>query len=362
LVQGIGLTLCSDGGAKNGKGSFGITCRIDNITVLECYNRVPAVYEDINCHRSECLGIMITIKIIELIEEYFTKKINKPLGPLKIRILCDNESAVKTINKLKGRELTLKNQYGANMDIIRSLLYSITILIKKRVYINIMHVKGHQDKHKKANFTEEEQLNIQADRLATIGLTKRDTKDTQFHEERVKLFINNKKVTSHYTMQLRDCFHSIKMHEFYRDKYDWSDNTIEGIWWEVHGKALKELSEGQRTIIQKYIHDRLVNNYRESKYYEYRSAYCYSCRDHIEDNDHILQCKKCTNRETLRNNYLEKIKKIMITMGTHTTTIDVIITHLRTWLYQLPKPNIDEIAPHASVYLKQKVIEQETIG
>jgi hypothetical protein len=101
-IPSRGITICSDGGAKDGKGSFGIVFVMDETLVMECFNRVPSTYDEINCHRSEAVGVMVTLKLLELTYQYIynPKEIRHPH---KITILCDNESVVKTVTKILGK-------------------------------------------------------------------------------------------------------------------------------------------------------------------------------------------------------------------------------------------------------------------
>jgi hypothetical protein len=359
LLQG--WSLCSDGGAKDGKGSFGIICTHQNKVILKCHNRVPVTYEDANCHRCEATGILVTLKIIELSHQYVLGQDNN-VQPHDMRIICDNESVVNTINRIRGQKLTLKQHYSANMDVLRAVCMSLYHLKKKwRCNILICHVKGHQDDINKF-LSFEENLNVQADKLATLGLKEKSKKPIQLPGDRIQLLINDKPVTSHHSKTITNNFHSIQMHKFFKDKYKWSDNTMEGIWWEVHGKTILTFTDRQQTTIQKFLHDRLPTNYRENKYYEYRSAMCYGCKNYIECNNHILQCPKCKTKIKLRKSYIQNLTNLMIKMGTNSTTIRVLISHTRAWLEDLEMPNMSEIAPEASLELIKAVEEQTKIG
>jgi hypothetical protein len=78
-----------------------------------------------------------------------------------------------------------------------------------------------------------------------------------------------------------------------------------------------------------------------------------SCINHIETSEHILQCLGCENRKKASQNYLKNMQITMGKMGTNTTTIRVIITHLSAWLNKQNQPTMEEIAPDASVHLKE---------
>jgi hypothetical protein len=169
-----------------------------------------------------------------------------------------------------------------------------------RCFIKFVHIDGHQDKTNKV-LNIDEKLNVEADSLATKGLGVQQIKHIMLPGNQGELYIKGKQVTSHYTKELRNAYHSVQMHYYLKDKYGWSDKTIANIWWQVHGKALNVLKEGNRRTISKFLHNRLPCNKRENIYYPYRSQYCSQCKHSIECNDHILRCITCVYRTKLRS-------------------------------------------------------------
>jgi ribonuclease HI len=248
------ITICSDGGAKDGIGSFGIINRIQGINVIEFHNRIPKSYENANSYRSEAMGILVTVKLLELVHIYSQSMPH----PHRIHIICDNEAVVNSINKLRNKKPTLRQHYYSNMDVSRAIFIHLRYL-KKRWHCSVLvhHVRGHQNEHKKI-LLPDEQLNTEADKLATNGLSKKKVENLNLPGDRIKLFVNDQQVTSHFTRTLRNNFHSFEMYKYFQEKYNWTSLSMEQIWWEVHGKALK------RTTIQKFLHERLPCNYREN--------------------------------------------------------------------------------------------------
>jgi hypothetical protein len=264
------------------------------------------------------------------------------------------------VNKFKDIKMTLKQHYAPDADVIRAIKIGIKS-VKHICRIHIQHIKGHQDKkNKKLSF--EEELNVKADNLATIGLNKKKVHHVQLPGNEVYLLINGKPVTSKHNKALRDSFHAIRMHSYFQETYGWHNKTVDTIWWQVHGKALLQFKCGQRTTIQKFIHRRIACNKRENKYNTYRSPMCRQCPNVIECTDHIIKCAGCNSRSKERTTYLKHIQNQMIIMGTNTTTIRVIIAHLQAWLDDKPMPDLIEIAPEASEYLKKTVATQSKIG
>jgi hypothetical protein len=328
---------------------------------LQCFNRIPEIYEEANCHRSEALGILTSLVIIDIIDQYISKISKEFQYPYQIRLICDNESVVRTINKMKNNKLTLKQQYSPNIDVLRAIIVKLITLKIKKCNVSIIHIKGHQDKQKKT-LSKDEIMNVEADRLATLGLNKKNIKSILLPADRCQILIDNKQVCSKHTKTLRENYHSRNMYQYLQEKYKWSDKTLNNIWWEAHGKALLLLTEGKLAIIQKFNHEHISCNYRESKFYSNRSPYCRVCPLRIEDTDHIVKCMGDSANQKIRNRYFMKIHAIMTNMGTNDTTIRVIIHNLRSWIDESVGPSMAVIAPDASVHLIEAFEDQQRIG
>jgi hypothetical protein len=355
-----GILMGSDGGCKNNKGSIGVVIQTGNKISMQLSSRVPDVYEEMNSHRSECNGLLISVQIIHMLQQYL-KYIKSIVPPHTIVLCCDNKSAVETINKLRNKRINLKQQMSPNMDIIREIILCLKQIKVNNGYIRLIHIDGHQDKKKKqlSKFAE---LNVQADFLATQGLEKRAVKDIILTNDSAVIFINNKKVTSHYIKHLRDCYSANQMYEYYQGKYQWNHTTIGKIWWEVHGAAFKYFGREQRVTIKKFIHGRSACNKRENMYYSYKSSMCKTCGVQVEDLYHVLKCETCSKRHLLRKKYITDLKDKMVYMGTNTDTIRVVTTYLQAWLCNTNYPTLMEIMPNASKHMKRAVQEQTDIG
>jgi Zn finger protein HypA/HybF involved in hydrogenase expression len=93
------------------------------------------------------------------------------------------------------------------------------------------------------------------------------------------------------------------MYTYYENRYKWSQNTIQKVWWDAQRLALDCFGSDAKTSIQKFIHNRMACNEQEHKYYKYKSAVCHECKTEIEDECHILKCGKCTKQQNLSSRY-----------------------------------------------------------
>jgi hypothetical protein len=109
---------------------------------------------------------------------------------------------------------------------------------------------------------------------------------------------------------------------------------------------------GYKKNVIKIVHNRMVCNEREHRYYEYKPEVCYECKNEVEGHSQILTCKKCVQRLNLRKKYIYDIKNKLITLGTNNDTIRALIYSLQSWLDGTSVVATKEIAPNASRLLK----------
>jgi hypothetical protein len=176
------------------------------------------------------------------------------------------------------------------------------------------------------------------------------------------LEIENQTVTSNHTNLLRQHYQSANLRTYLKYKHRWKDSTIDKIWWLVNGNAMKKYSEGRRTQLQKYIHQKLPTNYRNNKYYPFKPDQCSACNNCKETQEHMFQCNKCDTRNDIKTKYLKELKSLLDNLRTNETTTRVILSYLGAWLDNKQPPEIEQIAPEASVYLTQAISEQTEIG
>jgi hypothetical protein len=154
------------------------------------------------------------------------------------------------------------------------------------------------------------------------------------------------------------------MCDYFMDTYKWKKTTIDKIWWEVHKASLLSVKYSTKKLefIQKMIHKKLPCNYRQHKYYKYKTNICLSCKLEVETQDHIFQCINYPEREKLRKNY--KMQLGIILSNHHTSPEStLIITHnISTYLSNIESLSLHELVPDASVDLIKAYQEQCKIG
>jgi hypothetical protein len=136
------------------------------------------------------------------------------------------------------------------------------------------------------------------------------------------LYLNGKLVTAEFTKQLRKAYLSIELREYMVKANKWSQPTLDKIWWEGFENAINTVTTDRKRFIQKFIHNKLPTNYRQHKYYEYKSSICRQCLNETETQDHILRCTACTNRMHIRKKYMLETNYQQITANTNIMNIN----------------------------------------
>jgi hypothetical protein len=146
---------------------------------------------------------------------------------------------------------------------------------------------------------------------------------------------------------------------FFQDKYEWDDNTIDNIWWNVHAKALRRLQLHDRIRTHKYIHNHCSTNHRDHLYYDHKPEVCNTCHYADETEDHILQCQ--TNQ---RRKLRKKWCKAILEYDKKRIPIDVrkaMCLGLQSWL-EMSTNNLEETLSTFPTDVQQAFHHQSKIG
>jgi hypothetical protein len=121
------------------------------------------------------------------------------------------------------------------------------------------------------------------------------------------------------------------LRKYFRQKYSWPNNIIDSIWWKPYHTSLSKLSLPEKTIIYKFIHDRLPTHVRENKYYSYRDQQCTQCQSDHEDDDHILRCFS-NQRQQARKEWMTELTSYLSQNHTPPCVKLIILKNLNQFL------------------------------
>lgn len=294
------ITMASDGGfnQETGKGSFGAVIADATTNVASIGGTAPG-RPDIHCSfRSEHYGLLAACSFLNELLAFYKIRGNyvsdNQHRSRRILVWLDSKSVIARINKHRKYEPQLGEMMDADMDLELQTLHEISQLEKKGfTFLPLQHVKAHQDDIKPySELAREAQLNIDADRIATVFAHSNYIQQKYYPPSCVSasLYIDSVAITARYKECLRHAMHFPALKKYMTVKWDWTDRTVDQIWWQVHGQALKRLSHADRQKIQKFNFYHLPTNRRLNKFQPTTEPTCHDCNNIEETDDHIIWC------------------------------------------------------------------------
>ena len=354
------LLLVSDGGLRDTQGSYGVVIGTNEEELIHNQGIARGAIELASSFRSESYGMLSGCHTLVAILNHYNIMIPKDK---RLQLYTDSESLVKRLHKHLNKPLPLKSCGGADIDVECQIHACLQELVEKGFQISIHHVKGHQDDHILFEKLERQaQLNVVADKLATDAFDPRDLGEyLQFPASKLMLYINNRPITSKYKESLKSAYLSQGLRKHMITQFVWKDHIPDNIWWAIHGKGLKILSFNDRMRIQKFIHNRMATNYRQSKYCSYITDKCTMCSHSVEKEDHILKCLS-PSRQGIREEWISSLRRFLMNDHTHPVVCIAIISGVQAWLDNKAPPKIHILIPNASTHLIKAYEQQTEIG
>jgi hypothetical protein len=174
--------------------------------------------------------------------------------------------------------------------------------------------------------------------------------------------MDGKLITADYTKVLRKAYLSMDLREYLIKSNKWKNNIIDKIWWEGYENSINSINPSKKRFIQKFVHKKLPTNYRQNKYYDYKTSLCSQCNEEIETQEHMIRCTGCRLRTGTRKKYILDLENIMEKHRINKSTTMVIKHCVNKWLHDEPSEYIDKLVPDASYTLKRAYKEQSEIG
>lgn len=139
--------------------------------------------------------------------------------------------------------------------------------------------------------------------------------------------------------------------------------TIDDIWWDIHGSAIRKLSHADRQKIKKFNIRRLRTNNRRHLFHDSKSANCSFCESMVEDNDHLIQCQNCSeSRRRLQQEWELQIHDSLSSEYTPGEVKTVITAAIHCWIHRVPIPPIFRILPTATEAVRHAYEAQTALG
>jgi ribonuclease HI len=283
------IYIASDGGVFNYEGTFGVLLSDGLSPFAQNNGKFYSVDFCESSYRSELFAMLSGVLSYKSLRTLSDDSIG---AKVTLKLISDSRILVNKINKRLQNRRTTNQHRDSDVDLELQLVYELEQLISNNHQITISFVRSHQELQKlKSALSHSELLNVMADGLTkSARKIKRKAHYTSLPRNPIDFTINNITVNSKYSLRSKKSYHSIHLREYFRHKHSWPNNIIDSIWWKPYHLSLSKLSSPEKTIIYKFIHDRLPTKARENKYYSYRDKQCTQCQSDHEDEDHILKC------------------------------------------------------------------------
>jgi hypothetical protein len=255
------IYIVSNGGQAHGYGSLGWIIEGDQ-EYARGRGEAEGARELMQSFRAEAYGMLAAIQFLT---QACTWNDTWPTTNKIIAMYSDNMSLIQRISWHHTRiVVTPKKVSAADYDTEKAITSTIDYLEEKNIFIKVQHVKGHQDKkRKKTELPKEAQMNIEANKEATIAL------ETHLHkqeynplpETRAILYKQKQPVTSKEAKTLRRAYLSQGLLQHMKQRENWkSESTADKICWTAHQRALQRMNPTDKTRLHKFIHSWLPTN------------------------------------------------------------------------------------------------------
>ena len=304
------IYIATDGGAIPFKGSLGfVLADKEGNILLTCYGQ-PAGHDPLS-FRAEICAFLAAVRLISLLTEYYDAILpctDKSKG--KFQFYTDSLSMIKKLKAFSEYPTAhLKTVLHSEWDVLSALHRALQWF---PIYPEINWVKSHQDDrvYDEKAMPLDAYLNSEADELATIGLKRLQEKprvpmdpltEIQFH-------LKGRTITRDFKQSVRELLSIPKLRQYYLGKYGWRDTVFDSVDWDIFRPVYKKyITKNGIQWMHKFCCGKLPTGKRVQERDQFHDKRCASCLEPVEDDDHIITCKK---RKAHRRNILNQIKTL----------------------------------------------------
>jgi len=158
-----------------------------------------------------------------------------------------------------------------------------------------IHVKGHQDTKSDQPPTIPESLNIDCNKQASALPDDQDTvlyqNNPQTPHSSPHLHIMNETIIWWTQHCLCNAATNLLYQHYIQEKFQWTNETASTVNWQIHAIAQQRLTQVEKWIISKFIHEWLPLQDRHHVSSSTTNHQCPSCCCSTKTVEHILQCQ-----------------------------------------------------------------------
>jgi hypothetical protein len=288
------LFLCSDGGAKDFKGSFGAVLATGK-TILanvggQAYGANPRSF------RAEGYGMLAILRLLYHLTTFWDLH---RVG--KLLLLCDNAGLLQRVHTAHQAKYVKPRRYlYSEADLEMQIMDSLRLL---KSTFALEHVLGHQDDGTDEPLPWKASLNVRCDAIATATLDNIQTvePDVPFLPAcKVALTIAGTTITHHLPTQIRQHYGKRLQTAYLCARHHWEIDQFDTVDWELFRSSILDFSLPKRFFLVKWVNHLLPFQSQQFRYLQSTSPACpSSCGDGHEDEDHFLRCTHSARLQSL---------------------------------------------------------------
>ena len=305
------LTIASDGGFKDTRGTFGWSISTpDNTTLFEGAGPVDGPRDVANSTRCEIAGYAAPLLILTLLTRQWGIRFGCP-----IRWVCDSKSALVNVARHSSSPSSSRLQ-PSNADILTQIR---TFQDELGTRVQQKWVKGHQSGQ--SSKSKDVIRNNRADELATWyrdHLPQGQSTERTDHvpESRVSVSINGIRQVGEIEACLRFHINGYHLRQYLQSRHQWSDEVWDTLDLKVLGQFCRTLTPSNQVAQTKLMYDQRhtgVMRYRAVATVKVRSLLlCPCCLQAEETSDHVVQCKANPGREQALKSFGKSMDSITV--------------------------------------------------
>ena len=292
--------------------------------------------------REGCSGIFAALSYFRLVKEYFNVVSPKDTH---CTVVCDSKAALQRVAQLHYSHFGTTWRCRANYDLEAAIR---EYLEQNIASIQWKWVRGHATRRKQPqDFTWDEQLNVEADALATAArehqcLQKMD----HWPEQKVSVVGPRGRITGRLSNEIRFCCTAPDLESYWQTRFNWTKSQVQIIDTTGTAAAASKLHPALRSRVQKLRCGWLPVNSRESRSDPDRFPGCSACSNTnlvVETVDHIFTCTNTTRRQAIRERFA-----VFDLRFREMNTANILITAIKTgtlaWIEGIDTPPVESLA------------------
>jgi hypothetical protein len=329
-LKSIGV---SDGGKKDGVGSFGWIFEIDDNKVAKANGLVGGDPATISSFRTEAYGLL---SMLSYVEQYIEYHRNPPAKKLTFLFYSDNLGLIRRTAAFNTQQMEPKHTTAPDYDLIVQIHHVRGQLEAHNIETEISHVIGHQDDHTPfEKLSKEAQLNVHANNLASEALTWGIPEETSeiFDEmpaASCQLYINEVPVLGNVVRPLRDALHIKEYKKYMHTNLRWTVQMYDEVDWIQTGRAMKAFDYNDQVRLHKIRHNWLPTNKLRNRWSSHIPNECPLCHS-PEPQRHVYQCTHPTRQGNVNKELVQLISGLR-DGGTDSQLCDIINKAIQGWL------------------------------